>query len=102
MKNEITGKNAHRAKKLPFPIRQLEARDEPFGGVGVWGCMYGSTILQFFPAWLVRQSLTAPCFLYRTSHPHGAAHGIQRQRVRRWRNLHCRHSGAPSAGAPKV
>ena len=38
--------------------------------MGVWGCMYGGTILQIFPSWLVRQSLTAFCILYRTSHPH--------------------------------
>ena len=51
--------------------------------LGVWGCMYSRTSLQIFPELLVRQSLTAFCFLYRTSHPHGAAHGMQRQRVRR-------------------
>ena len=38
--------------------------------LGVWGCMYGSTGLQFLPAWLVRQSLAFSCILYRTSHPH--------------------------------
>ena len=38
--------------------------------MGVWGCLYGGTDLQIFPELLVRQNLTAFCFLYRTSHPH--------------------------------
>ena len=89
---------------------------------GVWGCMYGGTDLQIFPELLVRQGLTASYFLSRTSHPHGAAHGIRRQRawraetvpacafwqanfqlrVRRKQAPHPQQSGVPSAGAPKV
>ena len=89
---------------------------------GVWGGLYGGTDLQFLPELLVRQILEGSNILYRTSHPHGAAHGIRGQRawraetvpacvfgqadfqlrVRRKKAPHSQQSGVPSAGAPKV
>ena len=85
---------------------------------GVWGCLYGGTDLQFLPELLVRQILEGSNILYRTSHPHGAAHGIRGQRawraetvpacvfgqadfqlrVRGEQIAHSHHSGVPSAG----
>ena len=84
----------------------------------MWGCLYGGTDLQISLALLVRQILEDSNILYRTSHPHGAAHGIRGQRawraetvpacvfgqadfqlrVRRKKAPHSQQSGVPSAG----